>query len=496
MQYILTGEQMKRADRYTIETIGIPSMVLMERAALGVLDVLEAEGADLSHVLIICGSGNNGGDGYALARLLHLKGCPVEVCFIGNEEKRSPENKKQKEICEFYRIPTLMRPVTDDYTLIVDAIFGIGLTRKITGAYDNMITLLNQMHGMKVALDVPSGIHDTSGQMMGVAFRADLTVTIAYIKRGLLFGEGREHAGTVRVADIGIPLQAFSAETSLVYTYDKEDLFARYPKRREESHKGTYGRVLLVAGSRGMSGAAYLSAKAAYMAGAGLVQIYTSEDNRVILQQLLPEAIITTYEEYDAAVLKKLIQWADIIAAGSGLSLTETASRMVKTILQHAQVPCVLDADALNIISEHKEWLLEAAQPLILTPHMKEMARLSGCTVEQIKKDRFECATAFAKEYALVLVLKDARTLAVNKDEDVFLNTTGNCAMAKGGSGDVLTGILAGILAQKMTPYEAATLGVCLHGLAGDRARDKKGRYSVLAEDIIDGIGEVLHENV
>lgn len=496
MQYILTGEQMKRADRYTIETIGIPSMVLMERAALGVLDALETDKADLSHVLIVCGSGNNGGDGYALARLLHLKGCLVEVCFIGSEEKRSPENKKQKEICDFYQIPMIEQPITDDYTLIVDAIFGIGLTRKITGAYYSMITRLNQMHGMKIALDVPSGIHDTSGQIMGVAFQADLTVAIAYLKRGLLFGDGREHAGIVRVADIGISQQALRAEKPLSYTYDREDLLTRYPKRSEESHKGTFGRVLLIAGSRGMSGAAYLSAKAVYAAGAGLVQIYTSADNRVILQELLPEAIITTYEGYDENELKERMKWADVIAIGPGLSQSETAFSLVKAVLYYAQVPCVLDADALNIVSRHKDWLLEAEQPLILTPHMKEMARLSGCTTEQIKDERFERAVLFAKEYALVLVLKDARTLVVKKDTDIFINTTGSSAMAKGGSGDVLTGILAGILAQGSMPYEAATLAVCLHGLAGDRARDKKGSYSVLAGDIIDGIGEVLHENV
>ena len=491
MIYLPTGEQMRRADLYTIEEIGVPSMVLMERAALEVVRCMEEEQLDFRKVLVICGSGNNGGDGYAIARLLHLKGHDVTIFFAGNSQKRSEENAQQAKIAAHYEIPVITNLGTEEYSVIIDALFGTGLKREITGHYREILCSVNQMTGEKVAVDLPSGIHDTTGAQMGIAFCADLTVAIAFPKRGLFLQEGNVCAGKILTGDIGISSETFS-EGTVTFGYEKQDLFLGFPKRKKNSHKGSYGKVLMIAGSKGMSGAAYLSAKAAYAVGAGLVQIYTHEENRVILQQLLPEAIITTYDTFDSEQLEKLIQWADLIGIGCGLGKSDTAERVMQYTLERALVPCVVDADGINILSKHMEWIEETNALIVLTPHMKEMSRMLQCSVKELIEQRMERLHAFVERYKVVCVLKDARTLVAKEHRNTYLNLSGNAAMAKAGSGAVLAGVIVGILAQQCEPYTSACLGVFLHGLAGDMARDKKGAYSVLASDLVAEISSVL----
>lgn len=491
MIYLPTGEQMRRADLYTIEEIGVPSMVLMERAALEVVRCMEEEQLDFRKVLVICGSGNNGGDGYAIARLLHLKGHDVTIFFAGNSQKRSEENAQQAKIAAHYEIPVITNLGTEEYSVIIDALFGTGLKREVTGHYREVLCSVNQMAGKKVAVDLPSGIHDTTGARMGIAFCADLTVAIAFPKRGLFLQEGNVCAGKILTGDIGISSETFS-EGTVTFGYEKQDLFLGFPKRKKNSHKGSYGKVLMIAGSKGMSGAAYLSAKAAYAVGAGLVQIYTHEENRVILQQLLPEVIITTYDTFDSEQLEKLIQWADLIGIGCGLGKSDTAERVMQYTLKRALVPCVVDADGINILSKHMEWIEETNALIVLTPHMKEMSRMLQCSVKELIEQRMEKLHAFVERYKVVCVLKDARTLVAKEHQNTYLNLSGNAAMAKAGSGDVLEGVIVGILAQQCEPYTSACLGVFLHGLAGDMARDKKGAYSVLASDLVAEISSVL----
>lgn len=491
MIYLPTGEQMRRADLYTIEEIGVPSMVLMERAALEVVRCMEEEQLDFRKVLVVCGSGNNGGDGYAIARQLHLKGHDVTIFFAGNSQKRSEENAQQAKIAAHYEIPVITNLGTEEYSVIIDALFGTGLKREVTGHYREVLCSVNQMAGKKVAVDLPSGIHDTTGARMGIAFCADLTVAIAFPKRGLFLQEGNVCAGKILTGDIGISSETFS-EGTVTFGYEKQDLFLGFPKRKKNSHKGSYGKVLMIAGSKGMSGAAYLSAKAAYAVGAGLVQIYTHEENRVILQQLLPEAIITTYDTFDSEQLEKLIQWADLIGIGCGLGKSDTAERVMQYTLKRALVPCVVDADGINILSKHMEWIEETNALIVLTPHMKEMSRMLQCSVKELIEQRMEKLHAFVERYKVVCVLKDARTLVAKEHQNTYLNLSGNAAMAKAGSGDVLAGVIVGILAQQCEPYTSACLGVFLHGLAGDMARDKKGAYSVLASDLVAEISSVL----
>ena len=485
---------MRLADLYTIQEVGIPSLVLMERAAMGVVEAMEQAELDLSNVLVVCGSGNNGGDGYAIARLLHLKGVKVSVFFIGNDSSRSEENKVQKDRVDDLDIPVIEQVLSDDYTVVVDAIFGTGLKRNIEGNYAETIQTLNEVSGYKVSVDIPSGIHDTTGEVMGVAFRADMTVAIAFVKRGIVLYPGYQYAGKIVAVDIGITEESLKQNANLSYAYDLVDLQELFPKRKPNSHKGTYGKVLLIVGSKGMSGAAYLSARAAYEVGAGLVQIYTAEENRVILQQLLPEAIVTTYQEYNEKELDDLIEWADVVGIGSGLGKSDVAKALVRRTLEQVNACCVIDADALNIISEDENLKVMLQSNIILTPHMKEMSRLLGCSVKELAENRFDILNDFVKTYPVVCVMKDARTLVGSCKDELYLNLSGTAAMAKAGAGDVLTGIIAGIAGQGKDCYDSACIGVYLHGLAGEKARDKKGNYSVLARDIIDGISEVLKE--
>ena len=415
----------------------------------------------------------------------------MTIFFAGNSQKRSEENAQQAKIAAHYEIPVITNLGTEEYSVIIDALFGTGLKREVTGHYREVLCSVNQMAGKKVAVDLPSGIHDTTGARMGIAFCADLTVAIAFPKRGLFLQEGNVCAGKILTGDIGISSETFS-EGTVTFGYEKQDLFLGFPKRKKNSHKGSYGKVLMIAGSKGMSGAAYLSAKAAYAVGAGLVQIYTHEENRVILQQLLPEAIITTYDTFDSEQLEKLIQWADLIGIGCGLGKSDTAERVMQYTLERALVPCVVDADGINILSKHMEWIEETNALIVLTPHMKEMSRMLQCSVKELIEQRMEKLHAFVERYKVVCVLKDARTLVAKEHQNTYLNLSGNAAMAKAGSGDVLAGVIVGILAQQCEPYTSACLGVFLHGLAGDMARDKKGAYSVLASDLVAEISSVL----
>ena len=485
---------MKEADEFTIKTIGIPSLVLMERAAQGVVEIIEQQNIDKKKMLVVCGSGNNGGDGYAIARLLHLKGYDVSIFFVGKDESRSEENLLQKKICDYYEIPVVNDLKNQEYNVIVDAIFGTGLSREVSGMIKERMEELNAIDAFKVAVDIPSGINDATGLVMGTAFCADLTVAIAYMKRGIAMQPGNQYAGKVEIIDIGIYDDAISKEEQKMFCYDFEDLKERFPKRRGNTHKGSYGKVLMIVGSKGMAGASYLSAKAAYMTGAGLVQIYTHEDNRVILQESLPEAMVTTYESFDEEQIQKMLNWADVVAIGCGLGMSDLSRNILRYVVQNCDKTTVIDADGLNLLAEDLNMLKNQEGQRILTPHMKEMSRVVDCSVKELQENRVEILKKFTEEYKVTCVLKDARTVVSQKDKDLYLNMSGNSAMAKGGSGDVLTGIIAGTLAQSENTYESTCMAVYLHGLTGDWAKKKLGGYSVLASDLVNEIGEILKE--
>ena len=494
MQLWVNAAQMKAADQYTIQKLGVPSLELMEHAAQACVQVLEDEKVDLSHVCVVCGSGNNGGDGFAIARILQNNRYSVEIFCVGNPEHYTEETQEQMHrLQECGGKITYGMPQEDSYSVIIDAVFGVGLSRKVEGRYRQVIEQMNRMRGTKFAVDIPSGLSATTGCILGWAFKADYTVTFQLKKIGLELSQGRTMAGRVIVPDIGISTDSICEDQEIVRTAGKDIYRKMLPDRPEDSNKGTYGRLLVIAGSKGMAGAAYLNAHAAYMTGAGLVRIYTSSDNREILQTLLPEAIITTYEEYNKEELLSLLTWADSVCIGSGLGMSRLSEKILKTVIEYVKVPCLIDADGLNLLAENKNYLNQMAERrFVITPHMKEMSRLTGTPVEELKADRIQILKDFISRYRITCVLKDSRTLIASEEKGIRMNLTGNSAMAKAGSGDVLAGVISGWMVQGKEAEDAAELGTYIHGLSGDLAKFEKGVYSVMARDLIEYISKAL----
>lgn len=494
MQLWVNAAQMKAADQYTIQKLGVPSLELMEHAAQACVQVLEDEKVDLSHVCVVCGSGNNGGDGFAIARILQNNRYSVETFCVGNPEHYTEETQEQMHrLQECGGKITYGMPQEDSYSVVIDAVFGVGLSRKVEGRYRKVIEQMNRMRGTKFAVDIPSGLSATTGCILGCAFKADYTVTFQLKKIGLELSQGRTMAGRVIVPDIGISTDSICEDQEIVRTAGKDIYRKMLPDRPEDSNKGTYGRLLVIAGSKGMAGAAYLNAHAAYMTGAGLVRIYTSSDNREILQTLLPEAIITTYEEYNKEELLSLLTWADGVCIGSGLGMSRLSEKILKTVIEYVKVPCLIDADGLNLLAENNNYLNQMAERrFVITPHMKEMSRLTGTPVEELKADRIQILKDFISRYRITCVLKDSRTLIASEEKGIRMNLTGNSAMAKAGSGDVLAGVISGWMVQGKEAEDAAELGTYIHGLSGDLAKFEKGVYSVMARDLIEYISKAL----
>lgn len=506
MRRLVTGTQMKAIDNYAINTIGIPSVVLMERAAQAVVEAMEAEWYPLAgslrtgehgRVLVLCGTGNNGADGAAVARILHLKGFSVTVLTVGEESVRTKETILQLSIDEKLGIPVMEFSdfIPGTYDIVIDALFGVGLSRNLEGEFKDAVEISNKLNQkITVAVDIPSGIHSDTGVVMANAVRADVTVTFGYEKLGTILYPGKEYSGRVIVADIGFP-PCETEKGILYYTFDKEDL-KRIPVRRQNSHKGMYGKVLIVAGSKGMCGAAYLSALSAYRTGVGLVKIMTVEENVGILQNLIPEAIITSYDpeleerepEAFKAMVEKECDWAEIIVLGPGLGKGRHVAKLLEYVLLSAYVPIILDADGLNAVSEYPYLADFFTENVIVTPHIGEMSRLTEKDVTEIKNDLIQTAVSYSEQYGVTCVLKDAVSIVAEKDGSVYINTSGDGAMAKAGSGDVLTGIIAGLIALSLEEDNAAALGVYIHGLAGETAAKIKGEHSLLAREIADSI--------
>ena len=491
MQLWVNATQMKAADQYTIQKLGVPSLELMEHAAQACVQVLEDEKVDLSNVCVVCGSGNNGGDGFAIARILQNNRYSVETFCVGNPEHYTEETQEQMHrLQECGGKITYGMPQEDSYSVVIDAVFGVGLSRKVEGRYRQVIEQMNRMRGTKFAVDIPSGLSATTGCFLGCAFKADYTVTFQLKKIGLELSQGRTMAGKVIVPDIGISTDSICEDQEIVRTAGKDIYRKMLPDRPD---KGTYGRLLVIAGSKGMAGAAYLNAHAAYMTGAGLVRIYTSSDNREILQTLLPEAIITTYEEYNKEELLSLLTWADGVCIGSGLGMSRLSEKILKTVIEYVKVPCLIDADGLNLLAENNNYLNQMAERrFVITPHMKEMSRLTGTPVEELKADRIQILKDFISRYRITCVLKDSRTLIASEEKGIRMNLTGNSAMAKAGSGDVLAGVISGWMVQGKEAEDAAELGTYIHGLSGDLAKFEKGVYSVMARDLIEYISKAL----
>lgn len=517
MRYLVTGKEMKAIDMRSIQEFGIPSLVLMERAALEVakeaeqllLNIGNSRSVSGKRVLAVCGLGNNGADGVAAARMLYLHGAEASILIPIWDGSMSREMEVQLEIAKKLEIPiyTPEEFIPGACDVVIDAIFGIGLTRPVEGVYAEMIALIGaqeERFGAKVvSVDIPSGISSDTGAVLGCAVEADVTVTFGEMKLGQALFPGREACGRLIIADIGFVPEEEAAAEEHVLTHTKEDLCV-IPKRKAYSHKGTYGKILVIAGSKNMAGAAYFAAKAAYRTGAGLVKVMTTEENRLVIQEKLPEAILSTYDSewavHEPEAFKQYINtqtdWADAIILGPGIGTEEYSRILVETVLGSAYVPIILDADAINLAARYPYLKNYFTENIILTPHLSECARLTGLAVDEIKDHLIETAKEISDTLGVTCVLKDAATVVARKDGKIFVNMSGTPAMAKGGSGDVLCGVIAGFLALGMEECQAASLGVYVHGLAGEAAEKKTGTHSVLAGELADCVGEVINENI
>jgi ADP-dependent NAD(P)H-hydrate dehydratase / NAD(P)H-hydrate epimerase len=511
---VLNTEQMREADRRTIEDIGIPSIVLMENAGRQAVAAMEAAFDDLgaSQVAVVCGRGNNGGDGFVIARTLIQRGVDTAVFLLGSVADVRGDARTNLEVLG--RVGMTVVEITSaqewelhfselsECDLIVDAILGTGLHGRLTGFLETVVADLNSLGVPIVSIDLPTGLSADSAAVDGPAVEASMTVTLAAPKIPLVFPPADTHAGDLVIADIGIPLPLLDElDGQHLELLTREQMREIVPARAADSHKGDFGRVVIVAGSTGRSGAAHLAAIGAMRSGAGLVTVATPRSCLPVVAAMAPEYMTEPLEEtaagtIDYAAIDRVLELdADIIAAGPGLGQAPGTAAFVQALLERAGVPLVLDADALNAFAGDPDRLVGRDEiAVVITPHPGEMARLLNTTTDVVQRDRVRCARDFAAAHRVHVVLKGHRTVIAAPDGRTFVNLTGNAGMATGGTGDLLTGMIAAWFAQLLDAEAACKLAVYLHGSAGDLAEADEGEVSLVAGDVATRIGDAILE--
>jgi NAD(P)H-hydrate epimerase len=517
---IVTARQMAELDRVTIHTYGIPSLVLMENAGRSCTDriygILEEKvGAPQeASVAVVCGKGNNGGDGMVIARHLHNRGAYVEVFLLCEVEDLSPDARTQHEILR--RMDVEIRVIRDtegvedlrtyleEVHLCVDAIFGTGLSSPLAGIIREVVEVINLSMAPVFAVDIPTGIDATTGRILGEAIRADYTGTFGLLKLGHVLLPGSIHCGETEIYDIGIPSRAVFDAQIKTEALDEQAVKSMLSVRPPDFHKGDAGRVFIVGGSPGLTGAPCLAGSAALRMGAGLITVVTPESLRPVVEAKQMEVMTRGIPdggkgyfspEMIPALLEALAR-ADVVVVGPGLGMTGTMPRFVKELIPKIKVPFLLDADALNALSGEATALQKATAPCILTPHPGEMSRLTKETIESIEAARLDSARHLAEEQRVTVILKGPRTVIATPKGDLFINTTGNPYMASGGMGDALTGMVAALASQGLSPTDAACAGVFLHGMSADLLVRDHPMTPVTATDVIGNIPGALQHTV
>ncbi len=510
---VLTAAQMREADRRTIEDIGIPSLVLMENAGRQVVAAMEAIHTDLLErtVAVLCGRGNNGGDGFVVARTLLQRGVDVAVFLIGQVSDVRGDARVNLDILG--RLGVTVVEIADgqawelhlseirDCNLIVDAIFGTGLNAPVRGMIESVIADVNASGIPVVSIDLPSGLSADSCDPIGDSIEAETTVTLAAPKLPLVLPPAENRAGDIVIADIGIPGDIIDGlDGPRVELLTRSGARELLTPRTPDSHKGDYGHVMLVAGSKGKTGAAHLSAMGALRSGAGLVTVATPACCQAIVAGMAPEYMTIGLKDsesgLDADGVDDLIEQArDVIAIGPGLGQGAGTKAFVKSLVDRAAMPLVIDADGLNAFNDDPDRLSgREGRDVIITPHPGEMARLVGMSTDEVQASRVEIARNFAVAHHVYVVLKGHRTLIATPDGKIFINPTGNAGMATGGTGDVLTGMIAAWLGQLLDAEAACTLAVYLHGMAGDLADADEGDVALTASDLVAHLGDAVQE--
>ena len=508
----VTAGQMQEIDRKTIMDIGIPGIVLMENAGRGTFLQLKKHFPDIrKKASVICGKGNNGGDGFVIARHLLNDGFDVKVYLLSSLEGLKGDALANSKI--YLNLNGLIKEIDSEDQwkneetalahsgIIIDAMLGTGLSSEVRGLYRHVINRVNALsHVPVLAVDIPSGIDATDGRILGTAIEADLTCTFGLPKLGHILLPGSSHTGRLEIVDIGIP-QAVVKDAGLKISISEEkELKGLIPRRAENTHKGTFGHVFILAGSPGKTGAAVMAARAAMRTGAGLVTVGIPQSLNSILETKLTEEMTQPLPDVSGGFLGPVsletileaMKDKTVSAIGPGISVQSETVKLLHELLNRLEIPLVIDADGLNIIAEKPEILKKIKVPVILTPHPGELARLMKTSTTDIQGNRLGAATEFAQQFGVTVVLKGAKTIIASRDGDAYINTTGNPGMAGAGMGDVLTGIISALLAQGLSHIDACRLGVFVHGRIADLIAENRHSTGILATDIIDKIPETL----
>ncbi len=509
---VVTAAQMRQIDKDTIEDIGIPGIVLMETAGSEIVRLIESHYPTVQRIGIFVGKGNNGGDGLVIARYLAHAGREVQIFLVAPAESFTGEARTNLDIAKNLGLH-VEETLTDAANiktlkceLLVDAIFGTGLRGALREPAANIINVINELPIPILAVDLPSGLDADIGKPLGTCVQADRTVTIGLPKRGLLVHPGAELAGKLEVIDIGFPQQVIDAQNIKVHWTTEKNAAAWIPSRSPASYKGSYGRVLVVAGSTGMTGAAALASEAALRAGAGLVTLAIPKSLNPILEVKLSEVMTLPLPETEAGSLAKastsaILEYAEktksVLAIGPGLSQHPETVSLVHQLVKESEeqelgLRMIIDADGLNALAQSPDIISLLSTEAVLTPHPGEMARLTNTAISTLESNRIDTAEEFANEYGVTLVLKGAPTITADPNGNTWINSTGNPGMATAGMGDVLTGTIAGLMAQNVPSEKAAVLGVYLHGLAGDIAAERLGMHGLIAGDVLKAVPQAI----
>lgn len=513
VKILVSAAEMARLDRQTIDEIGIPGIVLMENAARGAAAFYEEAVPDLleRQITVVAGAGNNAGDGFVLARIFHGRGATVRVVCLRPPERLQGDALTNFSILTKLDIPVHVWSEDADFEeqwpwiresgVIIDAILGTGLSSEMRGLYRQIVEAVNKLTNIPVlAVDIPSGLDAGSGKPLGLAIRATATATFGFAKIGLVIDPGREFVGRLKLVDIGIPREVAERCGIQRWWLDEELLWGWLPPRPLTAHKGTAGHMTVLSGSRGKTGAATLICQAAARVGAGLVTLFIPESLNPILEIKLTEAMTwpvaeTGDQSPSLTALPEILAFLSgkqAMAIGPGISLHSSTRSLVLELIQRSPCPLVLDADALTAVAEDLSVLGKASQPMILTPHPGEMARLIQGSTRDVQENRIEVASEFSRRHGVVLVLKGNRTIVAAPDGAIAVNSSGTPAMASGGMGDTLTGMIAGFLSQGLAPFKAACLSVFVHGAAADRCFGSIASRGLLASDLLSEIPVVI----
>lgn len=510
--YILTADEMREMDRRTIESFGLPGRLLMENAGRGAVRSIFQSWPDVytRSVAVIAGKGNNGGDGFVIARYLSHHGVDVSVYLLADRSRIKGDAAANLGLIETLGLPVTELPDELSFSgckkeisgkdLIIDAILGTGLDSEVKGYFREVIEFINNCRTPVFSVDIASGLHTETGLPCGICVHADATATFAFAKLGHMLLPGAQYTGRLSIVDIGIPPYIVHSTHPRHQLLTAGWIRSRLAPRDPQTHKGNNGHVLVAAGSPGKTGAASMTAASAMRAGAGLVTLAAAQSINPVLESMVPEVMTHLLADEEKGIMGKqhadellsLLSGKTCLALGPGIGTADTTKKLVLTLIEKSPVPVIVDADGINCLAKNTQALARKKSDVILTPHPGEMARLTGTSAAQIREDRIAAARAFAETHKVYLVLKGARTIAACPDGKVYVNPTGNPGMASGGMGDVLTGIIAGFTAQGKDAETACRMGVYLHGASADMLAEKRGPFGYVATDVMHNMPETI----